>query len=245
MRRIFFILLSVVACTGLQAQSKCGISILGDSYSTFKGYVLPDSNYVWYPQEKAENNDVQDVRQLWWQQAIRRKGYRLCQNNSFSGATICHTGYDGADYSDRSYCTRLWHLGSPDVIFVFGGTNDTWAKSPVGDFKYGGWTASDLYQFRPAMAYVLAHLQNRYPGAEVYVIINDILSEDITASMKTICDHYQVPYIQLHDIDKQWGHPSQKGMRQIAEQVGVGSEVVSRLVGMLDALYVAHDACDD
>lgn len=39
--------------------------------------------------------------------------------------------------------------------------------------------------------------------------------------MKTICDHYQVPYIQLHDIDKQWGHPSQKGMRQIAEQVGV------------------------
>lgn len=221
MRRIFFILLSVVACTGLQAQSKCGISILGDSYSTFKGYVLPDSNYVWYPQEKAENNDVQDVRQLWWQQLIRRKGYRLCQNNSFSGATICHTGYDGADYSDRSYCTRLWHLGSPDVIFVFGGTNDTWAKSPVGDFKYGGWTASDLYQFRPAMAYVLAHLQNRYPGAEVYVIINDILSEDITASMKTICDHYQVPYIQLHDIDKQWGHPSQKGMRQIAEQVGV------------------------
>lgn len=221
MRRIFFILLSVVACTGLQAQSKCGISILGDSYSTFKGYVLPDSNYVWYPQEKAENNDVQDVRQLWWQQLIRRKGYRLCQNNSFSGATICHTGYDGADYSDRSYCTRLWHLGSPDVIFVFGGTNDTWAKSPVGDFKYGGWTASDLYQFRPAMAYVLAHLQNRYPGAEVYVIINDILSEDITASMKTICDHYQVPYIQLHDIDKQGGHPSQKGMRQIAEQVGV------------------------
>lgn len=227
MRRIFFILLSVVACTGLQAQSKCGISILGDSYSTFKGYVLPDSNYVWYPQEKAENNDVQDVRQLWWQQLIRRKGYRLCQNNSFSGATICHTGYDGADYSDRSYCTRLWHLGSPDVIFVFGGTNDTWAKSPVGDFKYGGWTASDLYQFRPAMAYVLAHLQNRYPGAEVYVIINDILSEDITASMKTICDHYQVPYIQLHDIDKQWGHPSQKGMRQIAEQVGVALRVVS------------------
>ena len=221
MRKVALFTVAVIACIAVQAQSKRGISILGDSYSTFKGYVVPDTNYVWYPQEKAENNDVQDVRQLWWQQLIRRKGYRLCQNNSFSGATICHTGYDGADYSDRSYCTRLWHLGSPDVIFVFGGTNDTWAKSPVGDFKYGGWTASDLYQFRPAMAYVLAHLQNRYPGAEVYVIINDILSEDITVSMKTICDHYQVPYIQLHDIDKQWGHPSQKGMRQIAEQVGV------------------------
>ena len=204
---------------GMQAQSKRGISILGDSYSTFKGYVLPDSNYVWYPQEKAENNDVQDIRQLWWHQLIREHGYRLCQNNSFSGATICHTGYKGEDYSDRSYCTRLKYLGSPDIILVFGGTNDTWAKSPIGDYKYSDWSRHDLFKFRPAMAYLLANLQNRYPGTDIYVIINDILSEDVTVSMKTICDHYHVPYIQLHDIDKQWGHPSQKGMTQIAEQV--------------------------
>lgn len=221
MKRLSFFLIALIVCMGLQAQSKRGISILGDSYSTFKGYVVPDSNYVWYPQQNPENNDVQDVRQLWWQLLIRNsQGFRLCQNNSFSGATICHTGYEREDYSDRSYCTRLWYLGSPDIILVFGGTNDTWAKSPVGDFQYGDWNRRDLFKFRPAMAYLLAHLQNRYPGTEIYVIINDILSEDITASMKTICDHYHVPYIQLHDIDKQWGHPSQKGMRQIAEQVG-------------------------
>ncbi|MBR1546467.1 MAG: hypothetical protein IJ633_06710 [Prevotella sp.] len=219
MRRIFLFILMAVACVGMQAQSKRGISILGDSYSTFKGYVLPDSNYVWYPQEKAENNDVQDVRQLWWHQLIREHGYRLCQNNSFSGATICHTGYKGEDYSDRSYCTRLRYLGSPDIILVFGGTNDTWAKSPIGDYQYSDWSRHDLFKFRPAMAYLLANLQNRYPGADIYVIINDILSENVTVSMKTICDHYHVPYIQLHDIDKQWGHPSQKGMTQIAEQV--------------------------
>ena len=220
MRQLLFFLISLATCMGLQAQSKLGISILGDSYSTFEGYVVPDSNYVWYPQENPANNDVQDVRQLWWQQLIRNhQGYRLCQNNSFSGATICHTGYDGADYSDRSYCTRLWNLGSPDVILVFGGTNDTWAKSPIGDFQYGNWQKNDLYKFRPAMAYVLENLQNRYPGVAIYVIINDILSDEVTSSMKTICQHYQVPFIQLHDIDKQWGHPSQKGMRQIAEQV--------------------------
>jgi len=220
MRRLLFFLISLATCMGLQAQSKLGISILGDSYSTFKSYVVPDSNYVWYPQENPANNDVQDVRQLWWQQLIRNhQGYRLCQNNSFSGATVCHTGYDGADYSDRSYCTRLWNLGSPDVILVFGGTNDTWAKSPIGDFQYGNWQKGDLYKFRPAMAYVLENLQNRYPGVRIYVIINDILSDEVTASMKTICQHYHVSYIQLHDIDKQWGHPSQKGMQQIAEQV--------------------------
>ena len=25
------------------------VSILGDSYSTFEGYVQPDTNFVWYP----------------------------------------------------------------------------------------------------------------------------------------------------------------------------------------------------
>ena len=219
MRKVALFTVVVIACIAVQAQSKRGISILGDSYSTFKGYVVPDTNYVWYPQEKAENNDVQDVRQLWWHQIIREHGYRLCQNNSFSGATICHTGYKGDDYSDRSFCTRLRYLGSPDVILVFGGTNDSWAKSPIGDFQYGNWQKSDLYHFRPAMAYLLANLQNYYPGTEVYVIINTELSEEVTSSMKTICDHYNVKYIQLVDIEKQWGHPSQKGMKAIADQV--------------------------
>jgi lysophospholipase L1-like esterase len=219
MRKVALFTVVVIACIAVQAQSKRGISILGDSYSTFKGYVIPDTNYVWYPQEKAENNDVQDVRQLWWHQMIREHGYRLCQNNSFSGATICHTGYKGDDYSDRSFCTRLRYLGSPDVILVFGGTNDSWAKSPIGDFQYGNWQKSDLYNFRPAMAYLLANLQNYYPGTEVYVIINTELSEEVTSSMKTICDHYNVKYIQLVDIEKQWGHPSQKGMKAIADQV--------------------------
>ena len=219
MRKVALFTVVVIACIAVQAQSKRGISILGDSYSTFKGYVVPDTNYVWYPQEKAENNDVQDVRQLWWHQMIREHGYRLCQNNSFSGATICHTGYKGDDYSDRSFCTRLRYLGSPDVILVFGGTNDSWAKSPIGDFQYGNWQKSDLYHFRPAMAYLLANLQNYYPGTEVYVIINTELSEEVTSSLKTICDHYNVKYIQLVDIEKQWGHPSQKGMKAIADQV--------------------------
>ena len=120
MKRFSILLIAVVACVGLQAQSKRGISILGDSYSTFKGYVVPDTNAVWYPQPNPQNNDVQDVRQLWWQQLIRNnsKDYRLCQNNSFSGATICHTGYEGADYSDRSYCTRLWQLAGVSATSI-------------------------------------------------------------------------------------------------------------------------------
>ncbi len=223
MKRVVIFLFGIIACMGMQAQSKRSISILGDSYSTFKGYVVPDTNAVWYPQ-KPENNDVQDIRQLWWHQLIREHGYRLCQNNSFSGATICNTGYDKEDYSDRSYCTRLWYLGDPDIILVFGGTNDSWAHSPIGDYQYGDWERSDLYKFRPAIAYLLANLQNRYPGTEIYVIINTELGDDVTSSMKTVCDHYNVKYIELKDIEKQWGHPSQKGMKAIADQVAAALE---------------------
>lgn len=218
MKRVVIFLFGIIACMGMQAQSKRSISILGDSYSTFKGYVVPDTNAVWYPQ-KPENNDVQDIRQLWWHQLIREHGYRLCQNNSFSGATICNTGYDKEDYSDRSFCTRLWYLGDPDIILMFGGTNDSWAHSSIGDYQYGDWEKSDLYKFRPAIAYLLANLQNRYPGTEIYVIINTELGDDVTSSMKTVCDHYNVKYIELKDIEKQWGHPSQKGMKAIADQV--------------------------
>ncbi|MBR1687500.1 MAG: hypothetical protein IJ710_03085 [Prevotella sp.] len=215
------LLLLVVLCTAItaSAQVRRSISILGDSYSTFAHHVTPDTNYVWYPQERVESNNVVSVRQTWWHQLILNNGFRLCVNNSFSGATICNTGYQGADYSDRSYCTRLNRLGSPDIIIVFGGTNDTWAHSPIGDYKYDGWSAADLYQFRPAMSFLLSGLLDRYPGTAVYVVINDILSDDVTHSMQTICDYYAVPYIQLHDIDKQSGHPSILGMQQIAEQV--------------------------
>ena len=218
MKRVVIFLFGIIACMGMQAQSKRSISILGDSYSTFKGYVVPDTNAVWYPQ-KPENNDVQDIRQLWWHQLIREHGYRLCQNNSFSGATICNTGYDREDYSDRSFCTRLWYLGDPAIILMFGGTNDSWAHSPIGDYQYGDWEKSDLYKFRPAIAYLLANLQNRYPGTEIYVIINTELGDDVTSSMKTVCDHYNVKYIELKDIEKQWGHSSQKGMKAIVDQV--------------------------
>jgi hypothetical protein len=218
MKKISFLFLVLLLPLSMSAQRR-GVSILGDSYSTYRGFVLPDTNYVWYPRDSVQHNDVMNVRQTWWHQFLRKGNFRLCQNNSFSGATICHTGYNGDDYSDRSFVTRVPFLGSPDIIIVFGGTNDSWAKSPIGNFQYEGWTRDDLYGFRPAMAYMLSSLQDHYPGVDIYVVINTDLSAEVTTSMKTISDHYGIRWIQLHDIDKQWGHPSQLGMRQIADQL--------------------------
>lgn len=199
------------------------VSILGDSYSTFGGYVTPASNFCWYngPDggDKAGRNDVATVEQTWWHQLIACLGDTLEINNSFSGATVCCTGYRQEDYSDRAFIVRALNLGNPDIILVFGGTNDSWAGAPIGEYQYSEWTKADLYRFRPAFAYLLAQLAQLYPAATVYNITNSELSADVTSSMEEICCHYGVTNILLHDIDKQMGHPSIQGMKSIADQV--------------------------
>lgn len=215
----------VMLATASFAQSRKSVSILGDSYSTFQGYLQPDTNAVWYwDNPEAQNTDVHHVRETWWHRFIRKNGYRLCVNNSFSGATVSYSGYkrnqpNHADYSDRSFITRLKNLGCPDIIFVFGGTNDSWAGSPIGEYRYEGWTREDLFAFRPAMAKLLEGLIDYYPNVEIYFLLNDGLKEEINESVRTVCAHYGVPCIELKEIDKINGHPSVKGMEQICTQI--------------------------
>ena len=214
----FLVVFSLTLISGVFAQKK--VSILGDSYSTFYGHVSPAANLCWYgvPGEKKEN-DVTKVEETWWYRFIHEHGFQLERNNSYSGSTVCHTGYEKADYSDRSFITRIHNLGTPDIILVFGGTNDSWAGAPIGAYQYDGWTKADLYSFRPAFCYLLASLKQLYPAARIYNITNSELSEEVTDSMDEICRHYGIENIRLHDIDKQWGHPSVQGMQSIDAQV--------------------------
>ena len=222
---VICLLISILSVTVAMAQSSKSISILGDSYSTFEGYLQPDTNAIWYwDNVKAENTDVHHVRETWWHQFIKENGYRLCVNNSFSGATISYSGYksgkpDFTDYSDRSFITRLKNLGTPDIILVFGGTNDSWAGSPIGEYQYEGWTRNDLFSFRPAMACLLEKMIDYYPNVEIVFLLNDDLKEEIDESVRTICTHYDVKWIEFEGIDKINGHPSVKGMKQISEQL--------------------------
>ena len=217
-RHFVTLLLCYLGTLSLCAQS---VTIFGDSYSTFEGYITPASNEPWYFQnsQKPERTDVTSVTQTWWHQLISKQGWRLCMNNSYSGSTIGYSGYDGADYTLRSFNTRMTNLGCPDIIFIFGATNDSWTGEPIGEYKYEGITQADLFSFRPAMAHMLEYMTNRYINTRIYFILNNDLREDINSSVLTICQHYGVPCIQLHDIDKKSGHPSVKGMQQIANQI--------------------------
>ena len=196
---LFFVLISL--CANAQSDS-LRISILGDSYSTFYGCVVPDTNAIWYFPEGNKNaqkgNDVRKVEQTWWHQVIKRLGAKLERNNAYSGATICYTGYRP---------------------LVCGATNDSWCGAPIGEYVFGNWTNKQLYSFRPAMAKLLYDLKGNYPMARIVFILNSELKDEINESVHTICKHYNVPCLDLHNIDKQWGHPSIAGMKSFADQV--------------------------
>lgn len=214
MKKLFILSLMAATMIATSAQNK-KVSILGDSYSTFQG-IIPANYSSFYPNDR---NDVVEVEQTWWSLYIKAKGYQLEKNNSWGGTTICGTGYGGMDFSRNNFIARVDSLGSPDIIFVFGGTNDAWANSPVGEYQYADWTKEDCKNFRPALACLLDKLQKRYPEAAIYSLLNSELREPINESMREICKHYNVQLIELHDIDKQNGHPSISGMKSICDQL--------------------------
>ena len=214
MKKVLFTLLMITATIAVAAQTK-KVSILGDSYSTYKG-IIPSNYSTFYPDA---NNDVSSVEQTWWSLYIKAKGYQLEKNDSWGGTTICGTGYGRMDSSRSNFISRVDSLGNPDIIFVFGGTNDAWANSPIGEYQYSDWTKDDCKNFRPALACLLDMLQKRYPKASIYSILNSELREPINESFREICKHYNVQLIELHDIEKQNGHPSVNGMKSICDQL--------------------------
>lgn len=208
--------ISAVSCL-----EKKTVVILGDSYSTFEGYV-PEGFAIWYDSNPKAENDVTEVEQTWWYRLCRKEGLKLLGNNSFSGSTVCNTGYDGADYSDRSFITRMpqtlgYSAERPDIILIFGGTNDSWSDAPLGSLKFADWTEEDLKQALPAYCYMLNYYKMHAPKSRVINIVNDGLKPEITEGIVKAAEHYGMEYVRLEGIDKGWGHPSVKGMRQICD----------------------------
>ena len=202
------------------------VFILGDSYSTFKGH-NPKGFDVWYSDAETPHTNVRKVEETWWHQMLCETECRLVRNCSYSGTTICHTGYNGSDCKEISFVARFEKLvkngffkdNKIDTFFLFGGTNDSWAESPMGELKYEGWTSEELYLVLPAFCYLLGRIKEEVPSARLICIINTELKDEITEGFKTACEHYNVEYVALEDISKWAGHPNIDGMKQIKDQV--------------------------
>ena len=204
--------------------------ILGDSYSTFEGYV-PEEYNPYYHRIYGEDHvgsDVTDVSMTWWGILTEELGLNVVRNDSWSGSTVSYTAYHGIDCSETSsFITRFERMVNEgffenneiDTVIVFGGTNDAWARTPLGEDKFKDHAREDLYFILPAVGYLVKRLTEVLPQAKILFVINSGISIAVREGIKRACNHFSIPYAELVSITKHRGHPNAAGMREIAEQV--------------------------
>ena len=104
-----------------------------------------------------------------------------------------------------------------DEIWIFGGTNDSWADSPLGEIMYGEISREEKFKVLPGFSALLA-LVKSLPIERPLILINSELKPEIENGYKEMAAHYGIPALQLKDVDKKDGHPTAAGMKAIAEQ---------------------------
>ena len=223
----------MTSCVKPDEPREIRFSVLGDSYSAFEGYVDPETNDA-YPYEDI---GVTSAEQMWWHKVATETGWVMEKNTSFSGALVCNAENfsAGSYYAPHSFIRRMDDLGQPDVIFVFGATNDACVHNgdyvpvvPLGDYVYSGWTEEHLCTFRPALSYLFENLRQMYPQAELYFLLDmdlgsggiDVDRRDVfIGSIHRIASHYNVKCIDLEGVHKGHWHPNEEGQADIARQV--------------------------
>ena len=194
--------------------------IFGDSYSTYEGHI-PAGYAVYYSGHRVAEPDVSDVKLTWWGRLIAETNSNLVQNNSWSGSTIGYTGYNNSDCSHSSsfiyrfeklLAEGFFETNKIDILFVFGGTNDSWSNAPLGESDKEAIEENDLFCVLPAIKHFIARLADKLPDTKLVIIGN-------CDALALAAERAGASYVGLSGVDKINGHPTELGMEQIKDQI--------------------------
>ena len=154
------------------------ISIIGDSISTFTGYI-PSGYTSFYT---SSHPSVNTVEKTWWYQVINKLGLVLGINASWSGCKL--TLGENANSTTNAYvaCSpkRVEDIGAngtPDIIICFVGTNDFGYNAVIGDYDARSAipelsstvsTTTPQNEFADAYAVMIDRIRTAYPTAKVF-----------------------------------------------------------------------------
>ena len=224
------------------------ISIMGDSISTFKG-CIPAGNATWYPRGEVNSSD-----KTWWSLLLGLTGAELGINNSWSGSRVSNTSETNSGNLGPDRCmpaiARIESLddnGTPDIILLFGGTNDINNGVPLGTFDKNvapgtvDLTTTIWDNFADGYKTTIMRMQHYYPYARIVCITpmykgsgnnyNKRLDSFVSV-IKDISDYFGIYCIDLRkcginpgNFAPEYGlmidglHPDAKGMELIANYV--------------------------
>ncbi len=211
------------------------ISVLGDSISTFKDYSI--SGNPEYPVNSQNwNSPITDLSEMWYSKVARALNSNIDTVNAYGGSRFT----TGGNYT--TFESRCNNLGNPDIIIVFGGINEILhtQNNSLGEYNFG--QEHDKSTVRGAIESLIETIRSNYPNAKLFFMTpvqsnqsiftkasNGISYYDLVDSIKTICNAYNVDYIDTANCgittennNNTLGdgvHPNGVGMSLIAEYV--------------------------
>ena len=251
---VYFILadgteIAVPIVTSSQSFRGAVISILGDSISTFAGWLPVEDGHNLNHSRYYPKDYMGEVQQTWWHKLINNLGAKLGVNDSWSGSRVhndldANEGNLGPDACMASI-TRITNLGAngtPDLIFFYGGTNDAGKGVEIGTFNAGkahkvDLTATKWDTFADAYAAAIMRLQYYYPEAKIIAMtpmwVKSYYSvprmNQFAEVIQQICDYFGVAVIDLrkcginaNNIGLYLGdglHPNVKGMEMMEKYI--------------------------
>lgn len=254
------------------------ISVLGDSISTFKGYIPVADGFNEEHPYTYPGRDVKSWNQTWWGLVIDRLNAKLGINDSWSGSRVqnTYTAENPGGNVGTKVCmpslTRISNLGTngtPDVILVYGGTNDGKFSTfggfdPSLDYSQVDLNAVTWKTFEEAYVAMIMRLQYFYPEAEIIVLLPTHVAswytdEKLTVmnnSIIQICEYFDIDYVDVRECgitleDLPDGlHPNAKGMTYIADavleallninEVNTGENIVHSVTHNLDGAKASN-----
>lgn len=177
------------------------LGILGDSISTYKGYI--PGGFVHFPYYASSDDGGRvTLEQTWWRITQQTLGCRLGVNNSYSGTCVMNEyGYttSAENISRLQHSTRFDNL-PPDIMIIYMGNNDALVQNlNTANFEKSYRNMlNNIYTLYPNIQLFLGTLSyEKYFVGKDYYQEHLLVTAEVNRIIKSLAHEYNLPIIDF------------------------------------------------
>ncbi len=202
------------------------LGILGDSISTYKGYI--PNGFVHFPYyASSDDGGMITLEQTWWRITQQTLGCRLGINNSYSGTCVMNEyGYttSAENISRLQHSTRFDNL-PPDIMIIYMGNNDALVQNlNTANFEKSYRNMlNNLYTLYPNIQLFLGTLSyEKYFVGKDYYEEHVLVTAEVNRIIQSLANEYNLPIIDFATAYSDSSylfdtiHPNVLGMKALA-----------------------------